>query len=137
MAITFQNAFNGKANQDEYTQIVDLDAGYTTGTYPTFYRDLVTRISKTQEFTFQGLSESQAHETSTKTVTDVGGTSYSVPMVSSVTDGSTGTKTFETESVQVTRRHFSPHLWEVVVRRTGSQYYLNGTMVIAGPSWAF
>lgn len=136
-ASSFQAAFCGRVEQNEFTQIVDLNTGTTGGFIPVFYRELVKRNAKTQTFTFTGLNETDANTTSPQTVEDFGGTSYTVPMASSATDGSSGTKVFETESVQVTRRRLSPGLWEVVVKRTGSEYWANNVRIINGPSWAF
>ena len=129
-AASFQAAFSGLVQQPEYTQIHDFE-------YSGSVRSLVTRCVKEQTFIFTGLAKANAMTTTSQTVTDIEGTSYTVPMECSVTDSSSGTKVFETESVKVDRRRISPHLWKVVVHRVGSQYYHNGTLYVSGPSWAF
>lgn len=137
MSASIADYFDGNVGQDEFTQVVDLVAGWSGGFIPTFVRELVTRRAKTQTFTFTGVPNSLAGNTSAVTVTDIGGNSYTVPMASSFTDGSSGTKVMETESVQVRRRRLSYHMWEISVTRTGSEYYVNGTKIINGPGWAF
>ena len=131
------NFFDGKVGQDEFTQIVDLNTGTTGGYIPIFFRELVTREAVTQTFTFTGCSYADAHSTEQVTVTDIGGHQYTFTPKSKVTDGSSGTKVFETESVQVRRRRISYHMWEVEVTRTGSRYLVNNSVIINGPSWAF
>lgn len=131
------NFFDGKVAQEEFTQVVDLNTGTTGGWLPVFYRELVTREAVTQTFTFTGCSYADAHSTAQVTVTDIGGHQYTFTPKSSVTDGSSGTKVFETESVQVRRRRISYHMWEVEVTRTGSRYLVNNSVIINGPSWAF
>ena len=131
------NFFDGKVAQEEFTQVVDLNTGTTGGYLPIFFRELVTREAVTQTFTFTGCSYADAHSTAQVTVTDIGGNQYTFTPKSSVTDGSSGTKVFETESVQVRRRRISYHMWEVEVTRTGSRYLVNNSVIINGPSWAF
>ena len=131
------NFFDGKVAQEEFTQVVDLNTGTTGGYLPIFFRELVTREAVTQTFTFTGCSYADAHSTAQVTVTDIGGHQYTFTPKSSVTDGSSGTKVFETESVQVRRRRISYHMWEVEVTRTGSRYLVNNAVIIHGPSWAF
>ena len=131
------NFFDGKVGQDEFTQIVDLNTGTTGGYIPIFFRELVTREAVTQVFTFTGCTYADAHSTAQVTVTDIGGNQYTFTPKSKVTDGSSGTKVFETESVQVRRRRISYHMWEVEVTRTGSRYLVNNSVIINGPSWAF
>ena len=131
------NFFDGKVAQEEFTQVVDLNTGTTGGYIPIFFRELVTREAVTQVFTFTGCSYDDAHSTAQVTVTDIGGHQYTFTPKSSVTDGSSGTKVFETESVQVRRRRISYHMWEVEVARTGSRYLVNNEVIINGPSWAF
>lgn len=127
--------FDGKVEQEEFTQSVAVDAGYTGGYIPVWYRNLITRKAKTQTFTFTGCSYSDAHSTGSVEVTDIGGATYTVPLDPSFTDSSSGSAVFETESVRVRRRRISYHLWEVVVSRTGSAYYNNNMLWINGPSW--
>lgn len=131
------NFFDGKVAQEEFTQVVDLNTGTTGGYIPIFFRELVTREAVTQVFTFTGCSYDDAHSTAQVTVTDIGGHQYTFTPKSKVTDGSSGTKVFETESVQVRRRRISYHMWEVEVTRTGSRYLVNNEVIINGPSWAF
>ena len=131
------NFFDGKVAQEEFTQVVDLNTGTTGGYLPIFFRELVTREAVTQVFTFTGCSYDDAHSTAQVTVTDIGGHQYTFTPKSKVTDGSSGTKVFETESVQVRRRRISYHMWEVEVTRTGSRYLVNNEVIINGPSWAF
>ena len=131
------NFFDGKVAQEEFTQVVDLNTGTTGGYLPVFFRELVTREAVTQVFTFTGCSYDDAHSTAQVTVTDIGGHQYTLTPKSKVTDGSSGTKVFETESVQVRRRRISYHMWEVEVTRTGSRYLVNNEVIINGPSWAF
>lgn len=131
------NFFDGKVAQEEFTQVVDLNTGTTGGYLPIFFRELVTREAVTQTFTFTGCSYDDAHSTAQVTVTDIGGHQYTFTPKSKVTDGSSGTKVFETESVQVRRRRISYHMWEVEVTRTGSRYLVNNSVIINGPSWAF
>lgn len=110
--------FCGKVEQREYAQFLLKER------VPTLFIDgmpaawkTITWLSKTKEqtFRFEGLTAAQAHATGPVEVTDVSGTSYTVPMVSEVTDGSTGSAIFVSHAVEVTRRRMTPHMWEVTV----------------------
>lgn len=129
VAKTLAAKFNGKAVQSEYSQIVMLESGTTGTTVQNFWRNLVTSRTVEQVFTFEGCTSAEAHYAGSVTVKDIGNTSYTFNTVGSVTDGSTGTATFPTEEVTVERRHVSPHMWTLEVRRKGTAYYANGTKI--------
>lgn len=136
---TVAQCFCGQVEEREYSQVhgVEMTPTYLVDGVPQgFTRTLAVTRTKEQTFRFEGLTDAQAHSTASVTVTDVSGTSYTVPMKGSVTDGSIGSAAFETEIVEVSRRRISPHLWEVVVTRRGSALYVNGVVSIAAPSWA-
>lgn len=136
---TVAQCFCGQVEEREYAQVnaVEVVATAMVDGVPTGYtRKSYTTRTKEQTFRFEGLTDAQAHSTSSVTVADVSGTSYTVPMAGSVTDGSTGTAAFETEIVEVSRRRTSPHMWEVVVTRRGSALYEGAEKKISAPSWA-
>ena len=142
--LTLQACFNGKVEQDEAAGVFDFEtllvpSAIVDGVPQGFYtvRNLVTFKSITQTFRFLGLSASLAHTRTSTTVTDIGGSSYTFVPDPGVTDGSAGTRVMEVERVEVERPRISPHLWGMVVRRTGTRYYLNGTKINLSnePAW--
>ena len=135
---TISECFCGKVEEREYSQIIGVEmvpAVYVDGKPTSWRRNLAIAKTTEQIFRFEGLTDSQAHTASAVTVTDVSGSSYTVPMAGSVTDGSSGTAAFEKESVSVSRRRISPHLWEVVVVRRGAALFVNGSCVVPAPAW--
>lgn len=131
----FSDCFCGKVEQREYSQFLSKEQ------VPTLIVDgkpvswkIVTSMSKTNEktFRFEGLTASQADETGSVEVTDVSGTSYTVPLQSEVTDGSTGTAIFVSHEVQVTRRRMTTHMWEVTVVVRDSQLLQRDTNAATG-----
>lgn len=136
---TVAQCFCGQVEEREYAQVnaVEMIPTYLVdGVAQGFTRHKFTTRTKEQTFRFEGLTDAQAHSTASVAVSDVSGTSYTVPMAGSVTDGSEGSAAFEIEVVEVSRRRISPHMWEVVVTRRGSALYDNGTKTISAPSWA-
>lgn len=141
--------FCGRVEQREYSQVHDFEYvpnyvnitnpdGTTTTRVTSYTRNLVTARVVEQTFRFEGVPASAAESTGSATVTDVGGASYTVPLASSVTDGSTGSRVFEVESVQVSRSRTTPHMRTITVTRRATRYYLNGTRIALAnePAWA-
>ena len=70
-------------------------------------------------FVFEGVPTSLKDTTDDVTVTDVGGSSYTVSLSESLE--TSGTLMVETDSNRVDRERMSPHMWRIVVtKRTGS-----------------
>lgn len=132
--------FCGRVDQREYSQVHDFEFGtYSNGIGGTVaYRNLVTARVVEQTFRFEGVPASLAESTGSVTVTDLGGSSYTFALVSSVTDGSSGSRVFEVESVQVSRSRASPHMRTITVTRRATRYYLNGSRITLSnePTWA-
>lgn len=132
--------FCGRVDQREYSQVHDFEFGtYSNGIGGTgAYRNLVTARVVEQTFRFEGVPASLAESTGSVTVSDVGGASYTFAPVSSVTDGSTGSRVFEVESVQVSRARATPHMRTLTVTRRATRYYLNGSRIALAnePAWA-
>ena len=132
--------FCDRVDQREYSQVHDFEFGtYSNGIGGTVaYRNLVTARVVEQTFRFEGVPSSLAESTGSVTVTDLGGSSYTFALVSSVTDGSSGSRVFEVESVQVSRSRASPHMWTITVTRRATRYYLNGSRITLSnePTWA-
>lgn len=132
--------FCGRVDQREYSQVHDFEFGtYSNGIGGTgAYRNLVTARVVEQTFRFEGVPASLAESTGSVTVSDVGGASYTFALVSSVTDGSSGSRVFEVESVQVSRARATPHMRTLTVTRRATRYYLNGSHIALAkePAWA-
>ena len=141
--------FCGRVDQREYSHVHDFEYvpnyvnitdkdGNTTTHISSYTRNLVTARVVEQTFRFEGVPASLAESTGSVTVTDVGGTSYTFALVSSVTDGSSGSRVFEVESVQVSRSRASPHMRTITVTRRATRYYLNGAKITLSnePTWA-
>lgn len=132
--------FCGRVDQREYSQVHDFEFGtYSNGIGGTgVYRNLVTARVVEQTFRFEGVPASLAESTGSVTVSDVGGASYTFAPVSSVTDGSSGSRVFEVESVQVSRARATPHMRTLTVTRRATRYYLNGSRIALAnePAWA-
>ena len=81
---------------------------------------------------------SLAESTGSVTVTDLGNKAYTFALVSSVTDGSSGSRVFEVESVQVSRARTTPHMRTITVTRRATRYFLNGSKITLSnePTWA-
>lgn len=132
-AASFTNAYDGIISQSESMNVVQKErvpAAYLNGIPSSWRDDLYTARTKERTFRFIGLSETDAFSTNPQTIGGV-----TIPMQSSFTDGSSGTAVFQKETVRVTRERMSPSLWTVTVTQTGSELYLNGTLLIAGPTW--
>lgn len=128
MAVSYSSAYVGRVVQHEYPQVFDFE--YAGGV-----RSLVTAKVVEQTFRFNGLTRALAFGTSPITVTDINGSSYTFTPLTSITDGSYGTRVMVSEEVSVQRIAISPHLWDLVVTRRGSRYFVNGTKVVDGPAW--
>lgn len=133
-APTIADLFNGKVVQREYSAPCVIE-------YVVLARTVLVSLTVEQSFTFEGLTEAQAANTTDVTVTDVGGTQYTVPFKQSFTDGSQGYAIVPQEQVEVNRERMSPHMWRVTVTRRGtrlSRYYSDGTsaMIFDAPTWA-
>ena len=123
--MSFQSAFCGKVEQNEYSQVFDFLTLYSSsGQY--LGRELVVQHVTESTFRFHGLSASEALSGGEITITDIGGNSYTIPLERQYRDGSTGTKVLELYSATVQRTRFSPRLWDVVVRVRSSSYTVNG-----------
>lgn len=140
--------FTGRVEQREYAQELDFEFtpnyvvvtkdGVEVSRYVSSYtRSFVTAKVVEQTFRFTGCTASDAAGTSDVSVTDNGGTSWTVPMQSSITDGSSGARAMVVEAVQVQRVPISPRMWEVTVTRRGMRYFLNGVPLSLSntPSW--
>lgn len=146
-AATLADYFDGKVEQREYTQVFDFEVtwsyvystdsktGVKTVLSASMNRALVTAEVCEQVFRFEGAPYALAHSTASLTVTDIGGASYTFAPVRSFTDGSSGTRVMERESVQVGRARISPHMWSVEVVRRGTRYKVNNKVIVAGPDW--
>ena len=143
---TYNPYFTGRVIQKDYAQEFDFEyvPNYSTVTrdggevsrYIAFYtRNFVTAKVIEQTFRFLGLTRALAYGTGSVTVADLNGNEYTFDLKSSITDGSSGSRVMITEEVNVQRIPISPHLWELVVTRRGLRYFVNGTQIIAGPSW--
>ena len=141
--------FCGKVDQREYSHVHDFEYvpnyvnitdkdGNTTTHISSYTRNLVTARVVEQTFRFEGVPDSLAESTGSVTVTDVGGASYTFALVSSVTDGSSGSRVFEVESVQVSRARTTPHMRTITVTRRATRYFLNGSRITLSnePTWA-
>ena len=129
--------FDG-VSEREYSQFVakeTVPAVYVDGVPTSWRTDAYTARYKEQVFRFEGLTDSQAHDTSAVTVTDVAGAQYTITPATSITDGSSGSASFEQEVVEVDREHMSPHLWRMIVTRRGGQLFRNGTSIVSPPAW--
>lgn len=130
MGASYQAAFNGKVEQNEYVQVYDFQTYEHSDAANTYrWRELVTQKVVEKIYRFSGLSYSNAHSTTAVTVSDASGHSHSVPMASGFRDGSTGDKVFEVYSCNVIRQPMSPHLWEVTVKVRESEYFVNGEKI--------
>ena len=142
--------FTGRIAQREYSQefdfefipnystITDAETGEVISRWIASYtRNFVTAKVVEQTFRFTGCNATDAHTTTSVSVTDNKGTSWTVPMKTAIVDGSTGTRVMVVEEVYVQRTPISPHMWEVVVTRRGFKYYLNGTAISLSntPAW--
>ena len=124
--------FNGRVSQREYSSALAVE-------YFVLARTYIVHLTVEQVFTFEGLTETQANNTESVVVEDVGGTSYTVPFKQSFTDGSTGYAICPQEQVEVQRERMSPHLWRVIVTRRGSRLMRYGqatSMIFDAPDWA-
>ena len=136
-AASFQDAFSGKVEQNEYTQVHDFEfvpnyytvdgVQYVTS----FTRNLVTVKVTEKTYRFMGLNYANAHTETTQSVKDAANNTHSVPMASGFRDGSSGSRVFEVYSCTVQREPISPRLWAVTVRVRGSAYYLNGKLIVS------
>lgn len=138
--------FTGMPAQREYSQVYDLaitpvyqtitdSQGHVTKNQVGMIRELVTCQIKEQVFRFEGAGYTDAHTTGSITVVDVNNVSYTFNCSPSVSDGSSGTRVMVKEEVEVRRERMSPHMWIVEVVRKGYRYYLNGRLLINGPTW--
>ncbi len=143
---TTAECFTGRVLQREYVQEFDFEfiPNYTVVTkdgvevsryISSYTRNFVTAKVVEQTFRFMGLTRAQAFATGAVTVSDLDGNLYAVPFASSLADGSSGSRVMIVEEVSMQRTPMSPRMWEVSVTRRGMRYYVNGVMVIAGPSW--
>ena len=143
---TYNPYFTGRVIQKEYTQEFDFEfiPNYTTvtrddvevGRYISSYtRNFVTAKVVEQTFRFLGLTRALAFGTDDVTVSDLNNNEYTIPLKSSITDGSSGSRVMVIEEVTVQRIPISPHLWELSVTRRGLRYFVNGTQILAGPDW--
>ncbi len=142
------NHFTGRVAQREYAQEFDFEfvPNYSTVTkdgvevsryISSYTRNFVTAKVMEQTFRFTGCSATDAKTTTDVTVTDNAGVSWTVPMKSKITDGSSGSRVMVVEEVQVQRTPITPHMWEVVVTRRGLKYYVNGSALSLSntPEW--
>lgn len=140
--------FTGRVVQREYAQEFDFEyvPNYTVVTQDgvevnryisSYTRNFITAKVVEQTFRFTGCTAADAHTTSNVQVTDNNGTGWTVPMKSSIVDGSSGSRVMVVEDVHVERTPISPHMWEVTVTRRGMKYYVNGTAVSLSntPTW--
>ena len=135
MSLSLADFFVGKMEQREYSGEFDFEfiPQYSTvdGVQRCvgYQRNLVTYRTVEQEFRFRGVPPSLIDNTGSVTVTDVGGAQYTFNTKSSWTDGSSGSRVMEVDSVNVSRIRTSPHTREMVVVRRGTRYWLNGTLL--------
>lgn len=130
--------FCGRVGQREYACVYDFEFGTVSGgIVSSAYRNLVVARTVEQTFRFEGVPASLVDSSASVTVSDVGGKSYTFAPVCSFTDGSTGSRVFEVESVNVARVRMSPHMWELTVTRRGVRYFINGTRLplVNEPAW--
>ena len=143
---TYNPYFIGRVLQREYAQEFDFEyiPNYSTLTengvvvsrwISSYTRNFVTAKVVEQTFRFTGLTRALAFGTAAITVADLNNNEYTITPKTSITDGSSGSRTMITEEVAVQRTPVSPRMWELVVTRRGFRYFVNGSQVIAGPSW--
>lgn len=135
---TMQDCFQGRVQQREYSQFVAKEtrpSAIVDGVPTGFYNVTYTARFKVQIFVFLGLTEAQANSTSQITVTDVSGTSYTFTPRTKIVDGSSGSASFEQERVDVERVRMTPHMWSLVVTRTGGELYAGNSKIISAPAW--
>lgn len=148
MAVTasYNKYFTGRVIQREYSQEFDFEyvPNYSTVTrdgvevaryIASYTRNFVTAKVVEQTFRFLGLTRTLAFGTTNVTVEDLNSNEYTIPLKNSITDGSSGSRVMIIEEVNVQRIPISPHLWELSVTRRGLRYYVNGTQILAGPTW--
>lgn len=148
VSTSYQPFFDGRVRQREYSQEFDFEfiPNYTVVTrdgvevqryISSYTRNFVTAKVVEQTFIFEGLSRSLAFGTGSVTVADLDGNEYTIPLLSSITDGSTGSRVMIVEEAQVQRIPISPHLWTLIVSRRGFKYFVNGSALLLSntPAW--
>lgn len=147
VSTTYNPYFTGRVIQKEYSQVYDLEylPNYSTVTkdgvevsryIASYTRNLVTTKVVEQTFRFLGLTRALAFATTSGvTVADLNNNEYTFDLKCSVTDGSSGSRVMPIEEVTVDRTPITPRMWELTVTRRGMRYFVNGTQIIAGPSW--
>lgn len=102
---TIADYFDGKVDQSEYVQALAKEAGH-------LWRGTMT----SKRFTFTGVPTSIINNLPENvSVTDIGGTSYTIPLRAKFTDGSSGYAIFPAEEVKVTKSRMSYHMWQLTV----------------------
>lgn len=132
-----QRMFDGQVAHNGYCQYVAVEVvptSWVNGAAGGYARNFYYADVEEETYRFEGLSYDAAHSTADVTVTDVGGTQYTVKPVQKIVDGSSGTAYFEKEAVTVGRRRMSAHLWELVVTHKRAALYKGGTQIISKPS---
>ena len=135
---TRANFFNGRVTEREYSQFVakeTVPAVYVDGVPVSWTTNTYTARYKEQVFSFEGLTEAQANDTSAITVTDVSGTQYTFTPQTSIVDGNSGSASFEQESVEVERSRMSPHMFKLIVARRGGELRRNNSVITSAPAW--
>lgn len=145
---TLADYFAGVSGVSRYSQIVQLEMipnMYTvtdketgeTKTYISSYtRNLYIGEYETRTYVFEGVPVALAENLpGSVSVTEVGGTSHTVKLTSYVTDGSSGTAIFEKDRNTVAIHRATPHMRTIEVTRTVGRLLMNGSQIIAAPSW--
>ena len=140
--------FTGRVAQREYSQEFDFEyiPRYTVVTrdgvevqryISSYTRNFVTAKVVEQTFRFTGCNATEANTTTSVSVTDNAGASWTVPMKTAIVDGSSGSRVMVVEEIYVQRIPITPHMWDVIVTRRGFKYYVNGSAVSLSsmPSW--
>lgn len=147
---TYNPYFIGRVLQREYAQEFDFEyiPNYSTLTdsdtgevirqwIASYTRNFVAAKVVEQTFRFTGLTRALAFGTSAITVADLNNNEYTITPKTSITDGSSGSRTMIVEEVAVQRTPVSPRMWDLTVTRKGFRYFLNGTHLSLSdePSW--
>lgn len=137
-APTREDMFNGRVTEREYSQFVakeTVPSTYIDGVPVSWTTNTYTARYKEQTFTFEGLTEAQANDTTAITVTDASGVQYTFTPQASITDGSSGSASFERQAVEVERSMMSPHMYKLIVTRRGGELRKNNAVEIYAPTW--
>lgn len=116
--------------------VTDKETGETKTYISSYTRNLYIGEYETRTYVFEGVPVALAENLpKSVTVTEVGGKSHTVQLTSYVSDGSSGTAIFEKDRNTVAIHRATPHMRTIEVTRTVGGLLMNGSQIIAAPSW--